>query len=78
MSYEVEWSCATSVNIMSDYRLDDRATRILSPAEAKEFSSILMSTSTLKLTQPPIQWITGVFSPGVKRGHCVTLTTRPI
>jgi hypothetical protein len=29
-------------------------------------------------TQPPIQWVPGVPSPGVKRGRGVTLTTQPI
>jgi hypothetical protein len=28
-------------------------------------------------TQPPIQWVQGVLSPGVKRGRGVTLTTHP-
>jgi hypothetical protein len=30
-----------SVSIVSDYRLDDRAKNVRSPAEAKDFSSIL-------------------------------------
>jgi len=28
-------------------------------------------------TQPPVQWVPGVLSPGVKRGRRVTLTTHP-
>jgi hypothetical protein len=28
-------------------------------------------------TQPPVQWIPGVLSPGVKRGRDVMLTTHP-
>jgi hypothetical protein len=30
------------------------------------------------ITQPPIQWVPEVFSPGVKLGRGVTLTTHPI
>jgi hypothetical protein len=29
-------------------------------------------------TQPPLQWVPGVLSPGVKRGWGVALTTHPI
>jgi hypothetical protein len=29
-------------------------------------------------TQPPVQWVQWVLSPGVKRGRGVTLTTHPI
>jgi hypothetical protein len=35
------------------------------------------SRSDLGPTQPPVQWVAGVFSPGVKRGRGVTLTTHP-
>jgi hypothetical protein len=28
-------------------------------------------------TQPPVQWVPGVLSPGVKRGRGVMLTTHP-
>jgi hypothetical protein len=28
-------------------------------------------------TQPPVQWVPGVLSPGVKSGRGVTLTTHP-
>jgi hypothetical protein len=37
-----------------------------------------MSRPTLGPTQPPVQWVPGVLSPGVKRSRCVTLTTHPI
>jgi hypothetical protein len=37
-----------------------------------------VSRPALGLTQPPVQWVHGVFlSPGVKRGRGVTLTTHP-
>jgi hypothetical protein len=32
---------------------------------------------TLGPTQPPVQWVPGVLSPGLKRGRSVTLTTHP-
>jgi hypothetical protein len=31
----------------------------------------------LRPTQPPVQWVPGVLSPGVKRGWGVMLTTHP-
>jgi hypothetical protein len=36
------------------------------------------SRPALGPTQPPIQWVPGVLSPGVKCGRGVTLTTHPI
>jgi hypothetical protein len=36
-----------------------------------------VSRSALRSTQPPILWVPGVLSPGVKRGRSVTLTTHP-
>jgi hypothetical protein len=33
--------------------------------------------NSLEPTQPPVQWVPGVLSPGVKRGRGVTLTTHP-
>jgi hypothetical protein len=35
------------------------------------------SRSALGPTQPPMQWVPGALSPGVKRGRDVTLTTHP-
>jgi hypothetical protein len=35
------------------------------------------SRPALGPTQPPIQWVPGVLSPGVKHGRGVTLTTHP-
>jgi hypothetical protein len=35
------------------------------------------SRPALRPTQPPIQWVPEVLSPGVKRGRGVTLTTHP-
>jgi hypothetical protein len=36
-----------------------------------------VSGPALGPTQPPVQWVPGVLSPGVKRGRGVTLTTHP-
>jgi hypothetical protein len=36
------------------------------------------SRPALGPTQPPVQWVLGVLSPGVKRGRGVMLTTHPI
>jgi len=36
-----------------------------------------VSRPALGPTQPPVQWVPGVHSPGVKRGRGVTLTTHP-
>jgi hypothetical protein len=38
---DVIWSRGSSVSIVSDYGLDDRAIGVRSPAEAKDFSSSL-------------------------------------
>jgi hypothetical protein len=37
-----------------------------------------VSRQALRATQPPIQYVPGVPSPGVKRGLGVTLTIHPI
>jgi hypothetical protein len=68
-------SRVSSGSIVSDYGLDDRAIGVRSPAGAKDFSSV--SRPALGPTQPPVQWVPGVLSPGVKRGRGVTLTTHP-
>jgi hypothetical protein len=41
------------------------------------FLLVPASISALGPTQPPIQWVPGVLSPGVKRGRGVMLTTHP-
>jgi hypothetical protein len=53
---------------MSDHGLDDRAIGVRSPAGAKDFFFPLTSVSRPALgpTQPPVQWVPGVLSPGVK------------
>jgi hypothetical protein len=52
---------------VSDYGLDDRAIGVRSPAGSKDFFSLSsVSRPALGPTQPPVQWVPGVFSPGVK------------
>jgi hypothetical protein len=36
-----------------------------------------VSRPALRPTQPPVQWVPGVLSPGAKRGPDMTLTTHP-
>jgi hypothetical protein len=71
-------SSGSSVSIVTDYRLDYRATGVRSPAEEKDFSCNICVQTSSEATQPPIQWVPGVLFPGVKRGLGVTLTTHPI
>jgi hypothetical protein len=62
---------------MSDYRLDYRETGVRSRAEAKEFSLASLARLALGPTQPPVQWVPRVLSPGVKCDQGMTLTTHP-
>jgi hypothetical protein len=41
------------------------------------FLLVSVTWPALGPTQPPVQWVPGVLSPGVKRGRGVTLTTHP-
>jgi hypothetical protein len=41
------------------------------------FTLVSVSRTALGPTQPPIQWVPGVLSPGIKRGRSVTLATHP-
>jgi hypothetical protein len=70
-------SRVSSVSIVSDYGLDNRAIGVRFPAGAKDFSSSLCARPTLRPTQPPVQWVLGVLSQAVKRGRGVMLTTHP-
>jgi hypothetical protein len=49
---------------VSDYGLDDRAIGVRSPAGAEDLASV--SRPALGPSQPPVQWVPGVLSPGVK------------
>jgi hypothetical protein len=59
-------SRVSSVSIVSDYGLDDRAIGVRSPAGAKDFSSSLCVQTGSEAHQPPVQWVPGVLSLGVK------------
>jgi hypothetical protein len=56
------------VGIASDYGLDDQGVRVRVPVGPRMFSK--SSRPALGSTQPPIQWVPGVFSSGVKRPGC--------
>jgi hypothetical protein len=56
------------IGIATDYGLDDRGVRVRIPVGARIFSTL--SIPALGLTQPPIQWVPGAVSPGVKRQGC--------
>jgi hypothetical protein len=71
-------SRVSSGSIVSDYGLDDRAIGVRYPGGAKDFFPIAsVSRLALEPTQPPVQWIPEVLSPGLKGGRGVTLTTHP-
>jgi hypothetical protein len=57
------------VGIALGYELDDRGSRVQFPARARNFFTTASRTA-LGPTQPPIQWVSGALSLGVKRwGH---------
>jgi hypothetical protein len=74
--YKVEPGVA--VSIVSGYGLDDRAIKVRSPADEKIVSFSLEVQTGTGATQPPIQWVLGVLSPGLKSGRGVTQTTHPL
>jgi hypothetical protein len=51
---------------VSDYGLDDRAIGVRYPAGASIFPLSSVSRPALGPTQPPVQRVPGVLSPGVK------------
>jgi hypothetical protein len=70
-------SRGSSGSIVSDYGLDYRAIGFDLWQGKRVFPVTSVSRPALEPTQPPVQWIPGVLSPGVKRGRGVTLTTHP-
>jgi hypothetical protein len=72
------WSWDSSISTVSDYRLDDDDDDGFDPWQRhRMFPLASVSRPTLRSTQPPIQWVPEVLSPGVERGRGVTLTTHP-
>jgi hypothetical protein len=57
----------TIVGIATGSGLDDRGVGVRVPSMVKDFLFSTSSRSTLGSTQPPIQWVLGAISPGVKR-----------
>jgi hypothetical protein len=52
---------------VSDYGLDYRAIGVRFPAGTNNFFPVAsVSKPALGPTQPPVQWVSGVLSPGVK------------
>jgi hypothetical protein len=73
--FEIYISHGSSGSIVSDYGLDDRAIEVRPRQGQRIFLLAPASRPALGPTQPPIQWVPGVFSPGVKCGQGVMLTT---
>jgi hypothetical protein len=62
-----EWrSRDSSVGIVLGYGLDDRGSRVRFPAGAGILLFTTVSRTALGPTQPPIQWVPGALSLGVK------------
>jgi hypothetical protein len=71
-------SQCSSVSIVFDYGLDDRAIGVQSPADAKDFSCNLCVQSSSEADPAFCPMGTGSPFPGVKRGRGVTLPLIPI
>jgi hypothetical protein len=66
----------SSVGTVSDYGLDGRSS---TPRHRQSiFPLPSASRPALGPTQPPVQWVQGAFSPGVKGGCGMMLTTHPL
>jgi hypothetical protein len=55
----------SAVGIATGYGLDGRGVRVRVPVGARIF--FMSSRSVLGLAQPPVQWVPGALSQGVKR-----------
>jgi hypothetical protein len=56
-----------SISVQTNYRLDDRATAVRSPAQQRTFPLAYVSRPSLKSTQSPIQWVLCSFRGGKAR-----------
>jgi hypothetical protein len=63
---QMKRSRVSSGSIVSDYGLDDRAIGVRSRQGQRIFPLSSVSRPALGLSEPPVQWIPGVLSPGVK------------
>jgi hypothetical protein len=59
-----------AIGLPTGYGLDEKGGRISSPGRMKNFLFSTSSRPALGLTQPPIQWVPGALSPGVKQPGC--------
>jgi hypothetical protein len=57
----------SAIGIATGYGLNDEGYRSSNPSRVKNFLFSTSSRLTLGPTQPPIQWVLGALSPGVKR-----------
>jgi hypothetical protein len=69
-------SCAHAL-FMFDLGFSEVAHHLVSDIVPKLNCLASLSRPALGPTQPPVQWVPEVLSPGVKRGRGVTLTTHP-
>jgi hypothetical protein len=60
------WSRDSAVGIATDYGLDDRAIGVRVPVGSRTFAFSMSSRPALRPTQPPIQWVPGLFLPSGK------------
>jgi hypothetical protein len=75
LSFVDIWSRGSSVSVwLQAGRPGDHCSI---PDRDKIFSCSSVSRPGLWPTQPAVQWVPGVLSPGVKRDRSVTLTTHP-
>jgi hypothetical protein len=65
----------SSGSIVSDYGLDEGDRGSILGRGERTFPLASVSRPALGPTQPPVRWVPGVLSLGVKRGRGVTLTT---